>query len=120
MPSHTTDLRKAWDLPNLPVCIGVTGNWGWEMTELKENKDITDEQRKSYIDGLNTVIKAQLDVAKRPEFKGTVAAAETRDFWRPREQHGGRGTETHWMANGESYWLIGEAMGKAMVELLSK
>ncbi len=63
--------------------------------------------------------KAQLDVSKRPEFKGTVATAETRDFWRTRSEFGGHGTEEHWMANGQSYWLIGEAMASEMVKLLT-
>ncbi len=58
-------------------------------------------------------------VARRPEFKGAVACAETRDFWRPREKFGGDKQGNHWHGNGESYWLIGEAMGKEMVKLLS-
>jgi len=52
------------------------------------------------------------------DHKGNVATAETRDFWRPRETHGGNGTEEHWNANGESYWLIGEAMAGEMLTLL--
>ena len=56
----------------------------------------------------------------RPEFKGTVATVETRDFWRSQEQFGGNNQGIHWNGNGESYWLMGEAMGKAMVELLKK
>lgn len=57
-------------------------------------------------------------VAKRPEFSGTVAFAETRGFWRPQEKFGGNKQGNPWHANGESYWLIGEAMGSAMVKLL--
>jgi alpha-galactosidase len=60
-----------------------------------------------------------LAVSKRPEFKGSVAATETRDFWRPVDQFGGRAPEgIHWNTNGESFWLIGEAMGRDMVKLL--
>lgn len=49
--------------------------------------------------------------------QGTAATVETRDFWRTQEQFGGNSQGNHWHANGESYWLIGEAMGKAMVRL---
>jgi hypothetical protein len=67
---------------------------------------------------IRKVTRAQLAVSRRPEFKRTVATAETRHFWRPREEFGGHGTDTHWNANAESYWLIGEAMGREMVKLL--
>ena len=78
----------------------------------------SDEDRDAYISGMKKLAAAQLAVSKLDAFKGNVITAETRDFWRPRPEHGGRGTETHWMANGESYWLIGEVMGKAMLELI--
>jgi hypothetical protein len=32
----------------------------------------------------------------------------------------GGGSAIHWNGNGESYWLMGEAMGRAMVELLKE
>ena len=32
----------------------------------------------------------------------------------------GVGSEIHWNGNAESYWLMGEAMGKSMVELERK
>lgn len=112
------DLRKDLDAPQMLVSIGVTGNWGWDLKELREAPKITQAQRDAYVAGIQKITKAQLDIAKRTEFKGSVATAETRDFWRPRPEHGGRGTETHWMANGESYWLIGASMGKAMIGML--
>jgi len=59
-----------------------------------------------------------LAVPLRPEFKGTVATAETRDFYRPQERFGGNSQGIHWHGNGESYWLMGEAMGREMVKLL--
>ncbi len=67
------------------------------------------------------VIAAQLAVPLRPEFKGSVATVETRDFWRAAEQFGGGGgSAIHWNGNGESYWLMGEAMGQGMVAMLKK
>jgi hypothetical protein len=49
---------------------------------------------------------------KYPEFKGNVAAVYTHDMAR-----GGSGNG-HYGGNAEVYMDVGEAMGKAMVELL--
>ena len=99
------DVRTDLGVPNLPVSIGVSGMNGWEPNDSKRT----------------AIVEAQLAVAdpeKYPEFAGTVASVETRDFFR--EVEDSPGTEIyHWNNNCESYWLIGQAMGKAMVELLS-
>lgn len=97
-----TDLRKDLKAPNMKAVIAVTGFGG----------------RGAEADGQKKVIEAQLAVPLRPEFKGTVATVETRDFWRAQDQFGGNNQGIHWNGNGESYWLMGEAMGRAMVELL--
>lgn len=112
------DLRKEFETPDLKVVIGLTGNWGRKPEETLEKWGKDEVQRLEFIANLKKVQQAQIDVAKRDEFKGAVITAETRDFWRTREEHGGHGTETHWMANGESYWLIGNSMGRGMIELL--
>ena len=49
---------------------------------------------------------------------GNVFTVETRDFWRdandsPADQ------SYHWNRNAETYFLIGNGMGEAMVEILS-
>ncbi len=54
-----------------------------------------------------------------PEFEGNVSSSDTRNFWRessvsPRNQG------FHWNQNGETYYLIGEAMGQGMEELLAQ
>lgn len=54
-----------------------------------------------------------------PEFKGNVKTAETRGFWRdasisPRNQG------FHYNQNAETYMLVGEALGREMVELLEQ
>jgi hypothetical protein len=67
------------------------------------------------------IIDAQFAVAnftKYPEFAGTVAAVETRDFVRPPPPASPGDQGYHWNNNCESYWLVGEAMGKAMIDLL--
>ena len=54
--------------------------------------------------------------AKHPEFAGNVASVDTTGYWRDvAESPGVQGF--HYNNNAETYMLVGEAMGKAMVEL---
>ncbi|MGB0768128.1 MAG: sialate O-acetylesterase, partial [Phycisphaeraceae bacterium] len=65
-------------------------------------------------------VNAQLavgDPSKYPVFAGNVAAVETRGFARTKEQSPS-GQEFHWNRNWESYYLIGEAMGRAMLGMI--
>ena len=111
------DLRKELSAPAMKTVVAVTGNWGRGLEDVLKGKK-TKEQKDAAVAPVRKVIAAQLAVSKRPEFKGTVATTETRDFWRPRETFGGNRQGYHWNANGESYWLIGEAMGETMLTLL--
>lgn len=95
------DIRRAWKAPDLPVVIAVSGFGG----------------RNQKIDRRLGIIAAQHGAADRKEFKGTAASVETRDFFRPREQSPG-GQGYHWNNNAETYYLIGESMGNAMLKLL--
>jgi hypothetical protein len=67
------------------------------------------------------IINAQLAVAEpaqHPEFAGTVFTADTRAFWRePAVSPIDQGY--HWNHNGESHFLIGDAMGQGMEDLLT-
>ena len=96
------DLRQEFKAPGMKAVIALTGFGGRDAKNADQLK----------------VTAAQLAVPLRPEFKGTVATVETRDFWRSQEQFGGNNQGIHWNGNGESYWLMGEAMGREMVELL--
>ena len=49
----------------------------------------------------------------------TVSFVPTRSFWRPQEQSP-TGQGYHWISNAETYYLIGDGMGQAMVELLTE
>jgi alpha-galactosidase len=68
-----------------------------------------------------TVINAQLamtNAAKYPEFVGNVQAVETRGYWRtvgqsPADQG------YHYNRNAETFMLVGDVMGRAMLELLT-
>ena len=54
-----------------------------------------------------------------PKFrKSTVAFVKTTPFARPKELSPNPGHGHHWFGNAESYFLIGDALGKAMVKLL--
>jgi hypothetical protein len=106
------DLRKEFNAPSMKVVIATTGFGGRDPKDAK-----TAATPKGYENQLK-VIAAQLTLPARPEFKGAAATVETRDFWRAPEHFGSNGGgDVHWNSNGESYWLIGEAMGHSMVEL---
>ena len=65
-----------------------------------------------------SLMAAQAAVAKMPEFQGNVAFVGTRNFYRSPEASPS-GQQYHWNSNAETYYLIGEAMGEAMLELCS-
>jgi len=102
------DLRKDLNAPNLKSVIAVTGFGG-------RNPDISKAEARA---ASEQVIAAQFAVSKRPEFKDTTITVETRDFYLPQDPFGGNKQGIHWHGNGEAYWLVGEAMGQAMLPLL--
>ncbi len=109
MVRFVKDIRKDLDAPDLPFVIANTGMGGWEIPQRYKAK-------------VEKLMEAQLalgDPVKHPEFKGTVAGVETRDFQRSREESPS-GQEFHWMRNWETYYLIGKHMGEAMIGLLGK
>ena len=114
------DLRKEFNAPDMKAVVAVSGCYGWDFADLMAGGKKTQEQKNDAIKWWNMVREAQVAISQRPEFKGNVATAETRDFWRPHETFGGSKEGIHWNGNGESYWLMGEAMGRAMATLLGK
>ncbi len=96
------DIRKDLGAPQLPFVIAETGMSG---VEEKHPRALS-------------LMKAQAAVAEYPEFKGNVAFVGTKAFWRPQDQSPS-GQGYHWNTNAETYYLIGEAMGRAMLELLA-
>ena len=95
------DVRSEFKQPKLPVVIGELGNGGPKAS-----------------DSMLAIRNAQRAVAARDEFKGTVAFAPTADFARPANQSPNVGHGHHWFGNAESYFLIGDALGKEMLKLL--
>jgi hypothetical protein len=98
-------LRKEFKAPQAPFVVascGFNGGQGWEPGSSAE-----------------TIFNAQMNVgdpAKHPEFAGRVKSVDTRPFARPPEVSP-RNQSFHYHGNAETYMLVGEAMGKAMVEM---
>ncbi|MEC7583527.1 MAG: sialate O-acetylesterase [Planctomycetota bacterium] len=89
------DVRKELKAPNLPTVVGETGN--------APNEEFR---------------AAQAAGCKAPEFRKTVRFVPTRAFLRPAEDSPNTTHGHHWYGNAESYLLIGDAMGQAMISLL--
>ena len=96
-------IRKDPGTPELPFVIAETGMSG----------------RAEKHPRALSLMKAQAAVAKREEFQGHVAFVGTKDFFRSKEESPS-GQAYHWNSNAETYYLIGDGMGKAMLRLLKK
>jgi hypothetical protein len=95
------DVRKDLSAPRLPFVIGeLTGPWVEAPGEWA------------------TLRKAQAAAAARPEFQGTVLFVETHDFVRKPEDSPNPGHGHHEFGNAETYFLVGDALGKGMKRLL--
>ena len=95
------DLRGAFDAPEMPVVIANSGFGGVDQK----------------IDRRLGIINAQLNVAKREEFKKSVFTVETRPFFRTPDVSPSR-QGYHWNHNAGNHFLIGDHMGKAMISLI--
>jgi len=97
------DVRKEFKAPKMRVVIATVGFGGHRMAE-------------KYVE----ILKAQMAVAdpkKHPEFAGTVASVDIRNFWREVDESP-RNQDYHYNRNAETYMLVGDALGRAMVALL--
>lgn len=103
------DMRKDLGVGNLPFVIANTGIGGWDNPQ----------RYKAKVEKLMEAQLALADPEKHPEFKGTVAGVETRDFQRSQEESPSK-QEFHWMRNWETYYLIGSHMGEEMIGLLEE
>lgn len=91
------DLRARLDAKKLPVVVGQTGNMN------------------------NPALHAGQEAgAKAAGRRGPTAYVETRDFLRAAEESPNTGHGHHWYGNSESYLLVGDALGEAMVQLLPR
>ena len=91
------DLREALEVPELPFVVGQTGN--------ADNPKLW---------------AAQKAVPLRREFRNQARYVPTRAHLRKPEDSPNQGHGHHWFGNAESYLLIGDGMGRAMVALQEK
>ncbi len=98
------DLRKEFNAPNMPAVVATVGFNGYRV--------VTGPWQ-----GVWGAQMAVGDPKQHPEFAGTVASVDTRDFWREVEESP-RAQDYHYNRNPETYLLIGEAMGRALVRLV--
>ena len=64
--------------------------------------------------------RAQAAVAARPNLKGMVRFVKTTHCARPKDESPNVGHGHHWFGNAESYFLIGNALGEGMIDLLER
>jgi hypothetical protein len=98
------DLRKEFKAPKMPAVVATVGFHGYRINT----------------GSWKGVWEAQMavgDPKQHPAFAGNVASVDTRDFWREVEESP-RSQDYHYHRNAETYLLVGEAMGRAMVRLM--
>jgi len=95
------DVREEFHTPRLPVVIGeLTGPWVQATGDWDKLR------------------KAQAAAAMRDEFQGNVRFVPTHDFVRKPEESPNPGHGHHEFGNAETYFLVGDALGKGMLSLL--
>ena len=94
------DLRKQFNDPDLPFVYGELGNGGKQIND-QRLLNLREQQRQV----------AELNLPH-------VQFVETTEFARPAEQSPHPTHLHHWFGNAESYFLVGDALGRAMVDLV--
>ena len=94
------DLRREFASPKLPVVIGELGNGGPKTSgSMKEFRDAQ---------------KAGAEKINNSTF------IKTTDCARPAELSPNKGHGHHWFGNAESYFLVGDKLGKGMLKILKQ
>ena len=97
------DLRKEFNAPTMKAVVATVGFHGYQVNT----------------GNWKGVWEAQMavgDAKQHADFSGSVASVDTRDFWREVEDSP-TSQDYHYNRNAETYLLVGEAMGRAMVRL---
>jgi alpha-galactosidase len=97
------DLRKEFDAPEMRAVVATVGFQGWNLSP--------------DWGGVHAAQMAVGDSEQHPEFAGKVASIDTRGFWRSGEDSPTY-TDYHYNHNAEVYSKVGDALGRAMVEML--
>ena len=116
------DLRTDLKAPKMKVVVGALGICGFSNRTKwpAKGRDGGFEHCSPICNILeDKIIPAQLAVgntSKYPEFAGNVAVVETRQYHRDMIASAGKACY-HWNNNAQSYWDVGQAMGKAWLQL---
>jgi hypothetical protein len=95
------DVRRELGVPSLPVVVGeLTGPWVKAPAEWGKLR------------------QAQAAVTMHREFEGNVLFVETHEFVRPPELSPNPTHGHHEFGNAETYFLVGDALGKGMLRLV--
>ena len=101
-------LIKAWrtefKAPKAPFVLATIGFGGWAMAG-------------PHLAVANAQLAVSGEKGKYPEFAGNVKPVEIRKFWRAVEVSP-RNQGYHYNRNAETYMLVGDALGRGMVDLL--
>ena len=95
------DVRREFRQPDLPVVIGELGNGGPEA-------------------GKNMLAIRAAQKAAAKALGPNTAFVQTTQFARPAKESPNVGHGHHWFGNAESYFLIGDALGHALLNLTGK
>ena len=95
------DIRAEFKSPKLPIVVGELGNMG--EAKAGSGMERFRAQQKRGAAGIDRCV-----------------FVPTHTFARDKDLSPNRGHGHHWFGNAESYFLIGDALGKAMVKLLEE
>lgn len=98
-------LRTEFNAPDAPFVIGSIGFGGGDYDPSTPYGKIHAAQM------------AVGDPAQYPEFAGTVKSVDTTGYWRTTAESPGN-QDFHYNNSGETYMLVGDALGRAMLDLL--
>jgi hypothetical protein len=108
MVNFIKDVRVSLQAPQMAFVIANSGFNGFNPAPDVWQKRLQD-----------VIMPAQNAAATNPDLKGTVLTVDTRPFWRTKAESPAD-QDYHWNRNAESYYLIGDGLGKDMIQLLPK
>ncbi len=89
---------------NAPFVLATIAFSGWDM----DGNALTVANAQLAVDG---------DAGNYPQFEGNVRTVEARHYWRTNDVSP-TSTGYHYNHNAETYLLVGDALGRAMIEML--
>jgi alpha-galactosidase len=108
MVNFIKDVRISLQAPNMAFVIANSGFNGFNKAPDVWQKRLQD-----------VIMPAQNAAATNADLKGTVLTVDTRACWRTKEESPAD-QDYHWNRSAESYYLIGDGIGKDMIQLMPK